>query len=96
MLTMQKNLFRNYFHQILLNKSLVKQFNYTSSCIAINNGNGNFTIEKLPVMAQVSSVDAISCTDINNDGKIDLVIGGNEDNFPPQFGRLMQVLEMFY
>ncbi|MEO8712278.1 MAG: FG-GAP-like repeat-containing protein [Parafilimonas sp.] len=72
----------------LLHKSVVKQFNYTSSCVAINNGNGNFTIEKLPVMAQVSSVNAITATDINNDGKIDLVIGGNEDNFPPQFGRL--------
>ena len=36
----------------------------------------------------MSSVNAINCTDINNDGKIDLVIGGNEDNFFPQFGRL--------
>ena len=76
------------FTDNLLNKSLVKQFNYTSSCVAVNKGNGNFVIEKLPVMAQVSSTDAIACLDINNDGKIDLVIGGNEDNFPPQFGRL--------
>ncbi|HEY2726733.1 MAG TPA: CRTAC1 family protein, partial [Parafilimonas sp.] len=90
-----KRSIQDLFPADLLNKSLVKQFNYTSSCIAINNGNGNlpageasFTIEKLPVMAQVSSIDAISCTDINNDGKVDLVIGGNEDNFFPQFGRL--------
>ncbi len=76
------------FSDNLLSKSLLKQFNYASSCVAINKGNGNFEIEKLPIMAQVSSVDAITCTDINNDGKIDLVIGGNEDNFPPQFGRL--------
>lgn len=76
------------FQKDLLNKSLVKQFNYTSSCIALNNGNGNFSIEKLPVLAQLSSVNAILATDINNTGKIDLVIGGNEDNFPPQFGRL--------
>ena len=39
-------------------------------------------------MAQLSSIDAITATDINNDGKIDLVIGGNEYNFFPQFGRL--------
>ena len=67
---------------------MLKQFNYTSSCIALNNGNGKFTIEKLPVLAQVSSVDAILATDINNDGKPDLILGGNEDNFMPQFGRL--------
>ena len=83
-----KKSIQELFPSELLNKSLVKQFNYTSSCIAINNDNGNFTIKTLPVMAQVSSVNAICATDINNDGKIDLVIGGNEDNFPPQFGRL--------
>ncbi|MEP6465313.1 MAG: FG-GAP-like repeat-containing protein [Parafilimonas sp.] len=83
-----KKSIQDLFPADLLNKGFIKQFNYTSSCVAINNGNGNFTIEKLPVMAQVSSIDAISCTDINNDGKVDLVIGGNEDNFFPQFGRL--------
>jgi len=76
------------FPNELLAKSLVKDFNYTASCIAVNNGNGNFTVSKLPVMAQISSVNAIACTDINKDGKTDLILGGNEDNFFPQFGRL--------
>jgi enediyne biosynthesis protein E4 len=83
-----KKSMQDLFSSDLLNKSLIKQFNYTSSCVAINNGNGKFTVEKMPAMAQISSVDAITATDINNDGKVDLVIGGNEDNFPPQFGRL--------
>jgi hypothetical protein len=83
-----KKSIQDLFPAELLNKSLIKQFNYTSSCVAINNGNGNFSVKKLPVMAQASSINAINCTDINNDGKIDLVIGGNEDNFFPQFGRL--------
>jgi hypothetical protein len=83
-----KKSIQDLFPADLLNKSLIKQFNYTSSCVAINNGNGNFTVQKLPVLAQISSINAINCTDINNDGKIDLVIGGNEDNFFPQFGRL--------
>jgi hypothetical protein len=72
----------------VLKKSVVKQFNYSSSCIAINNGNGNFTVKKLPLKVQLSSVNAISCTDINNDGKIDLVLGGNQLGFLPQFSRL--------
>ncbi|MBS1564350.1 MAG: FG-GAP repeat protein [Bacteroidetes bacterium] len=39
-------------------------------------------------MSQLSSVGAIVCTDVNGDGKTDLVLGGNDFDFPPQFGRL--------
>ncbi|MEJ7830064.1 MAG: hypothetical protein WKF91_17780, partial [Segetibacter sp.] len=54
----------------------------------INNGNGNFTVKKLPLKVQLSCVNVISCTDINNDGKIDLLLGGNQFGFLPQFSRL--------
>jgi len=66
----------------------VKLFNYCSSIIAWNDGNGKFTIQKLPVMIQLSSVNAIRCTDIDGDGMPDLVLGGNEYGLLPQFGRL--------
>ena len=39
-------------------------------------------------MVQLSSVNAIAVTDINNDNRMDLITGGNKFNFPPQFGRL--------
>ena len=42
------------FPEELLSKSVVKKFNYSSSCIAINNGNGNFTVQKLPAMVNGS------------------------------------------
>ena len=38
--------------------------------------------------AQLSNVNAICVKDVNKDGFADLIIGGNEDNFPPQFGKL--------
>lgn len=63
-------------------------FNYTSSCIAINDGKGNFTVQALPPMVQLSCVNAILCTDINEDGKVDLLMGGNDFNFLPQFSSL--------
>jgi hypothetical protein len=69
-------------------KCTVKEFNYTSSIVAINKGNGNFVIKKLPPMAQVSCINVIHTMDINHDGYPDLVIGGNQSGFPPQFGRL--------
>ena len=37
---------------------------------------------------QLSSVNAMYTTDVNGDGYADLIAGGNESWFPPQFGRL--------
>jgi enediyne biosynthesis protein E4 len=69
-------------------KSGTKLFNYCRSITAINNGKGGFSVQPLPVMVQLSSVKAISTTDVNADGKPDLVLGGNLFGFQPQFGRL--------
>lgn len=72
----------------ILSKASVKEFNYMSSCIAINNGNGNFTVQKLPDRVQLSSINTIYCTDLNKDGYPDLIAGSNHYGFLPQFGRL--------
>jgi hypothetical protein len=72
----------------VLNNSTVKIFNYCSSVVAINKSNGNFEIKKMPVAIQLSSVNSICVKDINEDGYPDLIVGGNEDHFLPQFGRL--------
>jgi hypothetical protein len=71
-----------------IDKSEVKIFNYTSSCIAFNEGNGKFSIQKLPADVQFSSVNAILSRDMNQDGKPDILLGGNQFGFQPQFGRL--------
>ena len=68
--------------------STVNIFNYSSSCIAYNNGNGNFDVQKLPITAQFSCINAILCKDVNNDGKTDIIFGGNLPDCLPQFGRL--------
>ena len=66
----------------------VKTFNYCSSVIAWNEGGGKFILQELPVQVQLSSVNAILCKDINQDGKTDLILGGNITECLPQFGRL--------
>jgi hypothetical protein len=76
------------FNKELVNGSEVKKFNYCSSIVALNDGKGSFEVQKLPAMVQLSSVNAVYCTDINNDDKKDLILGGNKFGFPPQFGRL--------
>ena len=76
------------FSKNAINNGEIRMFNYASSCIAINDGKGNFTVQALPPMVQLSCVNAILCTDLNRDGKIDLIMGGNDFNFLPQFSRM--------
>ena len=71
-----------------LDSSMIRRFDYCPSVIAFNLGNGRFDIQPLPVMVQLSSVNAIQCSDVNGDGKPDLIMGGNDFGFLPQFGRL--------
>ena len=76
------------FNQELIKTASVKIFNYSKSCIAYNEGNGNYQLKELPVIAQLSSINSFLCRDINQDGKIDLIFGGNITDCLPQFGRL--------
>ncbi|MEP6583008.1 MAG: VCBS repeat-containing protein [Ginsengibacter sp.] len=76
------------FSKQLVDNSTVNLFNYCSSIIAINDGNGKFTIQKLPAMLQVSCINTIYPIDINDDKKMDFLFGENKFGFPPQFGRL--------
>ena len=68
--------------------STLKTFNFSSSIIAFSQGKDSFKIKKMPALAQFSSINAILPVDVNGDGRIDLVMGGNEFGFIPQFERL--------
>jgi hypothetical protein len=57
------------------------------SCIFINNGKGNFTKQPLPLMAQLSPVFGILVFDYDNDGKKDILLGGNFFGVKPELGR---------
>ena len=76
------------FPKELMQKSIVKRSTISSSVIAINEGNGNFTIKRLPYRTQLSCICDVSCTDVNNDGNLDLVMAGNDFEYKPQFSRL--------
>jgi len=76
------------FTEKAVSKSDTREFNYSSSIIALNRGDGKFEIIKLPLRGQLSSVNAIVATDLNNDGWTDLVTGGNRSGFPPQLQKL--------
>ena len=57
-----------------------------STSILWNNQGGKFTQEKLSYEAQFSPVYASLLNDFNDDGKIDIIIGGNQFRAKPQTG----------
>ena len=83
-----KRSIQELFSKELIEKSVVKKFNYCASIVAINKGNGNFEIQKLPLMSQMSCINSFYCTDINHDGFVDIIDGGNQFGFLPQYQRL--------
>ncbi|MEN8202171.1 MAG: VCBS repeat-containing protein [Bacteroidota bacterium] len=53
----------------------------------LNDGSGRFSRGKLPLEVQFSSVMAIEPGDINSDGHMDLLLGGNLHHVKPEVGR---------
>ncbi len=83
-----KKSFQEIFDKSVVDNSIQKIVNIQESVIAINKGNGKFEIQVLPAEVQFSSVNAICTLDINNDGILDIMLGGNQYEFKPQFSRL--------
>ena len=83
-----KKTFQDLFSKDKIDQSEKKRVNYSSSVVAWNGGAGNFEVVSLPTTTQFSSVNSIALNDINSDGKLDMILGGNEFGFLPQFGRL--------
>ena len=76
------------FSASIFENSIMKQSTISESIIAINQGDWNFTVKKLPSRVQLSCVCGIVCSDINNDGNLDLIMAGNNFEFKPQYSRL--------
>jgi enediyne biosynthesis protein E4 len=77
----------NIFKPDVVNNSLMRSVNISESIIAVNNGMGKFSIVKLPARVQWSCICGISCSDVNKDGQMDIIMGGNNFNMKPQFSR---------
>ncbi|GAO41516.1 VCBS repeat-containing protein [Flavihumibacter petaseus] len=56
------------------------------SLIFINDGKGNFRMTPLPVAAQSAPIFKVLTTDINKDGFIDLMVGGNDRSWEVRYG----------
>jgi enediyne biosynthesis protein E4 len=69
---------KDIFSPDQINSSQTFFSNTMQSCIAINKGNFTFTMQNLPLEAQVFPVQAIQVVDLNKDGFDDLLLVGND------------------
>jgi enediyne biosynthesis protein E4 len=69
-----------------LEGAVVKQAFTFATSVARNNGDGSFTLVPLPTAAQLAPVYGITATDIDRDGKLDLLLAGNFSGFRPDIG----------
>ncbi|KPK84618.1 MAG: hypothetical protein AMS27_09435 [Bacteroides sp. SM23_62_1] len=78
---------RDIFGKEKLNQSVVRKAVLFESCFFINNGEGTFTVKKLPKTAQFSPVRDIFIHDFDLDGLSDIVLIGNNYSVRPSIGR---------
>ena len=60
-----------------LKRALHYQTDTFASLYLQNNGNGTFTAERLPNLAQISPIRGIVAHDVDGDGNLDLIVAGN-------------------
>lgn len=56
------------------------------SIVLVNQNGLGFRLQKLPAEAQFSPIEAIEVLDVNQDGYLDLVLGGNKTGASPYYG----------
>jgi hypothetical protein len=70
-----------------LKQAKILEADQFASSIAINNGNGKFTLTPLPAEAQFAPIYSVLAEDFDRDGHIDLIAGGNFYGVTPVLGR---------
>jgi len=74
------------FPSELLERSIKLEAVELASSLLQNNGDGSFTLKRLPVEAQLAPIYAINSGDFNGDGNLDLLLGGNQTRVKPEVG----------
>lgn len=70
-----------------LDSAFVREANEMRSMVFFNTGNLAFQAQALPTSAQVSPIYAVSSQDVDKDGDLDLIMGGNLYGVKPEIGR---------
>ena len=69
--------------------------NMLESGTLLNDGNGRFTFQPLPALAQIAPIDGVALSDFDSDGSIDLVIAHNDFSPQRETGRMDGGVSLF-
>ena len=72
--------------KISIDKDTMPFVNTTSSYVLWNNGKGGFTWDKLPQAVQVSPLSTFLYQDMNQDGKKEIWLAGNDHGYDASTG----------
>lgn len=78
---------RELFNEQQLEESTHLKATMLASSVGWNNGNGQYSIEELPMKAQLSPIYSVFARDFNGDNQAELLLGGNLHQVKPQAGR---------
>ncbi len=76
----------NIFSKQQLENSVILEAHEMRSGVFINE-NGQFKFQSLPIEAQFAPIYAIEVSDIDDDGNLDVILGGNFYRVKPEVGR---------
>ena len=79
--------YETLFSEELRRTALQKEIHYMESAILWNEASG-FRLEALPKEAQLAPVFGVLAEDLNEDGNVDIWLGGNFYGLKPEVGRL--------
>ena len=79
---------QDIFEPEIISNAIKRKAVIQESIVAFNERPGQFAVQILPKEVQYSSINTICATDVNNDGFLDLILGGNQLDLKPQFGCL--------
>ncbi|MGI9180854.1 MAG: VCBS repeat-containing protein [Longimicrobiaceae bacterium] len=75
--------------------AVLKEAHTFATTLVRNNGDGSFTLVPLPTEAQFAPVYGILASDLDGDGKLDLLLAGNFDGVKPEIGRMSASYGLF-
>jgi enediyne biosynthesis protein E4 len=70
-----------------LEKAIIQEVNFFQSAVLLNQGSGSFEVKELPRMAQRSWMYSIAIEDVDGDGNLDILMGGNLYGAKPEVGQ---------
>ncbi len=70
-----------------LKSAVVRRANLAESVVLLNTGKGTLTVVPLPMEAQLAPVCGVELSDVNKDGKPDMLVAGNFYDVLPELGR---------